>query len=183
MISYLITDPKYYTNNPQIFRQKLIHTLEIKEDIDFICFRDKVSKNYNELIKIFLEISNKFNKKAFINSYIDEAIKYNSYGIHLNSQQFHLISKLKKNNQKIIISTHNENEIKKAIKLQSDFITYSPIFFTPNKDKPKSVKNLEYIQKKYNIKIIALGGIISQEHIKELKEINCFGFASIRYFI
>ena len=35
----------------------------------------------------------------------------------------------------------------------------------------------------YDIPIIALGGIITKDQIKLLEDINCYGFASIRYFL
>jgi len=44
---------------------------------------------------------------------------------------------------------------------------------------------LKYIIDKYqdnNFQIIALGGIIDNNHIKSIKETKAYGFASIRYF-
>jgi thiamine-phosphate pyrophosphorylase len=182
MISYLITDPKYYSNNPKTFSQNLEKSIK-KYNPEFVCFRDKSSKNIDELIKAFLTVSKKYNKKSFINSHINQAIKYNSQGVHLTSTQFDEIKFCKDNHKLVTISTHNEDDIKLAIKLQADFITYSPIFDTPNKGPALGVNKLETIQSKYNIPIIALGGIISKEHLKKLKDIHSFGFASIRYFI
>jgi thiamine-phosphate pyrophosphorylase len=82
-----------------------------------------------------------------------------------------------------VISCHNEKDIKNAIEQKADFITYSPIFPTPNKGEPKGLEELEKIVKRYPINIIALGGIISNEQIKELEKTGVYGFASIRYFV
>lgn len=38
--SYLITDPNYFSDNKEIFKEKLIAVLK-NHKIDFACFRDK----------------------------------------------------------------------------------------------------------------------------------------------
>ena len=55
MNKYLITDPKYYTNNERKFEEILINTLD-KQTIDIACFRDKESENFQDLAKIFIKI-------------------------------------------------------------------------------------------------------------------------------
>jgi thiamine-phosphate pyrophosphorylase len=182
MISYLITDPKYYSTNRETFSQILERNIQ-KNNPDFICFRDKTSVNTDELIKAFLEICNKYNKKSFINSYINNCINYNSNGIHITSTQIDKVKEYQKYNKITILSTHNEDDIKIAIDNNIDYITYSPIFKTPQKGTPKGINSLKNIKNKYDIPIIALGGIISNKQVTELKNIKAFGFASIRYFI
>lgn len=41
--SYLITDPNYFSDNKEIFKEKLIAVLK-NHKIDFACFRDKSSR-------------------------------------------------------------------------------------------------------------------------------------------
>ncbi len=36
---------------------------------------------------------------------------------------------------------------------------------------------------RYNVKIIALGGIVSKKEIDQVEETGAYGFASIRYFV
>jgi len=43
-----------------------------------------------------------------------------------------------------------------------DFITYSPIFKTPHKGQAKGIEDLKKMVLRYNVKIIALGGIITK---------------------
>jgi thiamine-phosphate pyrophosphorylase len=62
-------------------------------------------------------------------------------------------------------------------------VTYSPIFTTPNKGSPKGCKDLKKIVQSINIPVIALGGIISNQQINQIKSTKVNGFASIRYFI
>jgi len=183
MKSYLITDPSIYSNDINIFEKTLNNKIK-NNKIDFICFRDKSSTNYKELAKLFIKISKQNNiSNIFINQYIDLADNLKATGVHLTSKQFDKIAYAKSIGLKTIISTHNENDIKKAIDNKVDYITYSPIFDTPNKGTVKGIKNLKDIVKRYNnINIFALGGIVSDEHIKSIKDIACFGFASIRYF-
>ncbi|WP_375722733.1 thiamine phosphate synthase [Arcobacter sp. KX21116] len=179
---YLITDPKYYTNDKNIFKEKLEDILTNKR-VDMACFRDKESSNYEELANIFINTCKRFNiKQIILNENLDLAIKLNC-GIHLTSKQFDKIKIAKEANLYTIISCHNEEDIKKAIQEKAEAITYSPIFPTPNKGEPKGVKVLENIQKKYNIKIIALGGIINDLQIKQIQDCQVHGFASIRYFV
>ncbi|MBP7255426.1 MAG: thiamine phosphate synthase, partial [Negativicutes bacterium] len=59
---YLITDPKYYTNDKVLFEQNIIKVLENKK-VDIACFRDKESKNYEELAKIFIKVCKDFQIK------------------------------------------------------------------------------------------------------------------------
>ena len=73
--SYLITDPNYFSNNKEIFKEKLVAVLK-NHKIDFACFRDKSSQNIEELAKIFLQICKEFKiKNILINSNITLATK------------------------------------------------------------------------------------------------------------
>ena len=179
---YFISDPAYITNNIHKLEKNLKNILKNKK-IDFACFRDKTSNNYEELAKSFVKICKEFEiEKTFLNSNIELAIKLNC-GIHLNSTQFDKIEYCKKNALFTIISCHNEDDIKGAISKKVDAITYSPIFETPNKGKPKGIVNLNEIVNKYDIKVFALGGIINFNQVKEIQKTKAYGFASIRYFI
>ena len=184
MKSYLISDPKYYTNNQIEFENNLINSYT-NHKVDMACFRDKVSKNFDQLAKSFYEVSKKFGiKEIYINGnyQLAKVLKYT--GVHLTSTQFEDIKDAKSLGLKVIISCHNEDEIQRAIQNGADMITYSPIFKTPNKGEPKGIENLQLVCQKYTIPIIALGGIINNTQIEALKkQTQCFGFASIRYFV
>jgi thiamine-phosphate pyrophosphorylase len=184
MKSYLITDAIIYSSDIKVFKHTLTNLLA-KTKVDYICFRDKISSNYKQLAKEFVDISKKHNiQNIFINQYITLAKELKAHGVHLTSIQFDDISYAKELKLKVIISCHNEDDILKAISSNVDYITYSPIFNTPNKGKPKDIEHLQYIVNKYNhLKIFALGGIISPQHITMIKQTNPYGFASIRYFL
>ena len=184
MIKYLITDPDYYDNNEQIFKEKLIRVFE-NHKVDIACFRDKKSSNFEELAKIFIEICKNYKiKNILLNSNYHLAKKLNATGVHLTSTQFNDIKNAKELGLYTIISCHNNYEIEEAIKANIDAITFSPIFETPNKGEPKGIEKLKEILNQYkNINVIALGGIVTKEHIEEISKTKAYGFASIRYFI
>ena len=181
---YLITDPKYYSNDIKIFKEYLKKILE-KNKVDIICFRDKESKNFEKLALAFAEVCKSFNiQNILINGNYKLAKKLKVNGVHLNSTQFEEISKAKSLNLFVIISCHNTEDIQKAQKAQADAITYSPVFETPNKGKPLGIDKFKEVVTLYkDIRIIALGGIINNIQVKQIDKTKAYAFASIRYFI
>lgn len=184
MKKYLITDPKYYTNNEVIFKQILSNALK-NHRVDFACFRDKESNNFEALAKIFLETCFEKNiENIFLNSDFLLAKKLEFHGVHLTSTQFGDIKKAKDLGLKVIISCHSFEDIKIAKEKGANFITYSPIFDTPNKGEARGIKNLELaIDSFKDMKIIALGGIIDKTQVNQIAKTEAYAFASIRYFI
>lgn len=184
MIKYLITDPKYYTNDGKRFEEILINSLD-QQQIDMACFRDKESGNFQDLAKIFIKICKEKNiKEILLNGDYLLAHKLNASGVHLTSTQFNDIVKAKDLGLYVIISCHTFEDIQKAVDYKADAVTYSPIFETPNKGVPKGIEALKKVVDKYpNINIIALGGIIDDKQIKQISKTNAYGFASIRYFV
>lgn len=181
-LHYLITDPKYYTSHPEDFGLVLKNVLK-NQDVDLICFRDKSSTNIEALASECVNIANQYNTKVLINGDIDLALKLNAYGVHLRSDQFDLIATALEKNLFVIISCHTLQEIKKAKFLGANMATFSPIFDTPNKGKPKGIEELNKILASATLPIIALGGITDANQIKQIQATKASGFASIRYFI
>lgn len=184
LISYLITDPKYYSNNAKLFEINLKKALD-KNKVDIACFRDKTSENFKELAKVFIKVCKELNiEKILINENYKLAKKLGATGVHLTSKQFEKVKKAKALDLYTIISCHNYDEIEKAQNLYVNAITYSPIFISPNKGEPKGVDKLKEASLIYeDMKIIALGGIIDENQIEKISKTKASGFASIRYFI
>lgn len=184
MLKYLITDPKYYTNDEKKFEEILINVLN-KQQIDIVCFRDKKSSNFQEIAKIFIKIcKEKDIKKILLNGDYLLAHELNATGVHLTSIQFDEIKKAKELGLYVIISCHTFEDIEKAIINQADAVTYSPIFETPNKGIPKGIEALKEVTNKYpTMNIIALGGILNDKQIEEISKTKAYGIASIRYFV
>jgi len=175
--SYFITDPSICGDTPAAIQKSLALIIE-KHAPDYICLRDKKSDNYEALAKAFLSL--KGEHMTLLHSDLDLAIALGADGIHLTSAQYSEIDRAKAAGLYVIASTHSYEEALKA--KRADAITYSPIFASPNKGKPKGLGDLKEIVGKININIFALGGIISSEQVEQVESTDAYGFASIRYF-
>jgi len=176
---------KLFSSNTHINKKK--H----KNKIDFICLRASKS-NSNQLSLYYSQITKKYKRKnqiqkAFCKD-IQIAKKYKLDGIHLKNFEVSKIKQTKRAKLKCIISCHNKKQIRQAIICGADYITYSPVFASKGRD-GFGIWRLKIITNKFKqIKIFALGGIISTAHIKKLYKINTknkqnlYGFGSIRYF-
>ena len=182
MISYLITDPKYYGDNSKSISSKL-KEISKTHRFNFACLRDKNTDIYESFIEEFMSTCKTLNAKAILHNYLDLALKYNVFGIHFSSENFGKIEQAKKNGLFVISSTHSFEEAQKAIKFGSDFVTLSPIFHSPNKANPIGLEKLKEITDKIPNQIIALGGILNDIDAMSCKKVGAVGFASIRYFI
>lgn len=178
MIAYAITDPS--TLNFDILESDM-KRFSVKADM--IVYRDKANANYAENAKIFIREARmyKFSKILLHTDYL-LVHKLKADGVHLKSTQFPDITKAKALGLFVVISTHTFDEALKAQKLGVDMITFSPIFTTPNKGEPKGLTVLKEVISMLSIPVIALGGIVTQEHIDSCEENGARGFASIRYF-
>ena len=175
--SYLITDPSLFGNTPETLITSLTSSIE-KYAPDYICLRDKSSENYAALAEAFLGLDGEH--KALLHGDVDLAISLGAFGVHLNSLQFDEIKRAKEAGLYVIASTHSYEEALQA--KEADAITYSPIFFSPNKGIPKGLEDLKEITGKINTNIFALGGITTKEQVSEVETCGVYGFASIRYF-
>lgn len=179
MIAYAITDPT------------TLHFNSLENDLkrfsdksNIIVFRDKTNINYaSDANSFLLEAKRHSFDKILLHTDYLLAHKLNADGVHLKSTQSDEIEKAKALGLFVVISTHTLEEAKIAQKKGADMITFSPIFMTPNKGKPKGIEVLEEVVSRLFIPVIALGGIITQEHILQCKESEAEGFASIRYFL
>jgi thiamine-phosphate pyrophosphorylase len=179
---YLITSREFYTDTPAVFR-KILHE-QLQEHLpSYALYRDKTNPNYTLQAEHFVEVCAQFEGvKAIIHSDVELAKKLYAYGVHLTSKQSHKIEEAKALGLKVIVSTHTKEEVLKAEALGADYVTYSPIFATPNKGEPKGVEDLKQLLKVTNIKVFALGGIITKEQVAMIEESGAYGFSSIRYF-
>jgi len=179
MIAYAITDPT--TLN---FDNLSSDLKRFAKKANMIVYRDKESTNYSSNAKAFIIEAKKHKfDKILTHGDIDIACLLKADGVHLSSSQFDIIEKAKFFGLFTVVSTHTLAEVKEAEKLGADMITFSPIFETPNKGKPKGLDVLKEIVSRATIPIIALGGILADEQIEECKESGAKGFASIRYFL
>jgi len=158
-------------------------SLIAKHSPNFISFRDGRRVAIKSNAKEFLDnVRSLLDAKLFLSSDYKMAELLGFEGVHLKSDQFFDIKEAKKLGLDVIISTHCEDEVALALSFGADFVTYSPIFDTPDKGKAKGIEDLEKICIDYPNKIIALGGIVGQKEIEQISKLKIAGFASIRYF-
>lgn len=182
MKKYLITSREFYTDTPAIFRNILHQQCQIHMP-EYALYRDKLNPNYDIQAAHFVDVCKQFEGvKSFIHQKVDLAKELNAYGVHLTSKQFNEIAHAKELGLACGISTHSKDEVLKAQDMGADYVTYSPIFASPNKGEPKGIEDLKALLKVCDIKVFALGGIVKPRHVDMIKEANPYGFASIRYF-
>ncbi len=173
MKKYLITQK----SGDEVYTQLSTHIPE------FALYRDKTTNFYNQNAQNFIQACNRFEVvKGVIHRDIKLAKELKAYGVHLTSTQFLDIPQAKDFGLKVFVSTHSLEELEMVENLGADFATYSPIFATPNKGKPKGIENLKKVLKGRKIKVFALGGIVSEKDVEQISKTDVFGFASIRYF-
>jgi thiamine-phosphate pyrophosphorylase len=158
-------------------------SLIAKHTPNFISFRDGRRVAIKSNAKEFLDNARYLlDAKLFLSSDYKMAELLGFDGVHLKSDQFFDIKEAKKLGLVVIISTHCEDEVALALSFGADFVTYSPIFDTPNKGETKGIENLKHLCEQFPNKIIALGGIVTQKEINQISKLKVVGFASIRYF-
>jgi thiamine-phosphate pyrophosphorylase len=154
-----------------------------KYKVDFACLRDKEAEDYEKRAEVFIAACNSLNIKPILHTFWSEAASLGAYGIHFATKDFANIPLAKKENLLVIASAHSLKEANEAVSLGADFITISPVFYTPNKNKPLGLEKLKEITDKIPNKCIALGGISDSSEIQMCEDAGAVGYASIRYFL
>lgn len=165
-------------------KEKYIKTIveAAKNNVEYLILREKDLK-YSELEKLYNEIvlslkENNTDINIIVNSSVELYENYPVYGIHLPYNLFKdLLSKGYEfdRTKKIGLSLHSTsevielNKIIESKKIDIDYITLSHIFDTKCKEglTPKGVDLLKNAKDLTKIKIVALGGILSQ-NIKQI---------------
>ena len=80
----------------------------------------------------------------------------------------------------ILGSAHNLRELNQKKRQNVDFLFLSPIFKIKKRNYFLGTIKYNILSNYYSGKTIALGGIYKQNY-RNLKNINCYGFASISY--
>ena len=169
MIAYAITDPSTL-HFPNLDRD-LEH---FATKADMIVYRDKQITCYFAQAKRFVIRAQKYSfQKILLHREVEMAYELKADGIHLTSNQFDQIVQAKQLGLFVVISTHSKKEIALAQKLGADMVTFSSIFLSPNKGKPKGVKLLISMVEKFRIPIIALGGILTHEQDRSVPKSWC----------
>jgi len=174
----------------QNFSKKKSQTLELikiaaSNDISLIQIREKkISARFVfELASEAAEITRNTGTKLLVNDRADIALAANADGVHLTARSLSADTIRRAFPKNFIIgsSAHTIEEAENAKKQGADFVTFSPIFSTPNKNKLQGIENLcEVCEKLKPFPVIALGGI-DETNYKSVLENGASGFAAIRF--
>ena len=139
-----------------------------------------------DLLSLALEIKAliiKYGAKLLINDRIDVALSGDADGVHLPTSSFSVEdARSMLGEDKIVgFSAHSLDEAKEAERAGADFVTFSPVFFTPSKvayGEPQGLAKLEEAAGALNIPVYGLGGIKAQ-NIQEVIRSGAHGAALI----
>ncbi len=176
-IRYLITDSSFYSSHPIRFKTRLLRAVR-RHDPTFILYREK--ERFSRSMALWLR--RRFGQRVLLHSHIDLARRFRFFGVHLPSDRLLSIPLAKRAGLFVVVSTHTIEEILLAKRLGADMATFSPIFATPGKGRPKGIKLLRKTIRRSRFPIIALGGIVGKRQIDSTLRTKAAGFASIRYF-
>ncbi len=179
MLAYAISDKTNLDfNNLEASIKK------IASKASMIVYRDKNNPNYKENSKLFIQTAKKYPfQKILLHADINLSANLKADGIHLTSPQLKDIGYAKEKGLFVVASTHTLKESLLAQEMGADMITLSPIYHSPNKGEPIGLEKLKDVVSSLKIPVIALGGILTPEQIKECESAGAKGFASIRYFL
>ncbi len=99
-----------------------------------------------------------------VNDHIDIAMLVDADGVHIGQEDLPLteVRRLVGEHKIIGLSTHNQDQARKAVELGADYIGVGPIFATKTKEDvcaPVGYEYLDFVAKNINIPFVAIGGI------------------------
>ncbi|MDD2319431.1 MAG: thiamine phosphate synthase [Geobacteraceae bacterium] len=129
------------------------------------------------------ESTARYGAKLFINDRLDIALAAGADGVHLgeNSLPLPRARQLAGGRMLVGVSCHDRERALKAQEHGADFITFSPIYYTPSKapyGEPVGTERLAEACRLLRIPVFALGGI-KQETVREVLDHGAHGIALI----
>jgi thiamine-phosphate pyrophosphorylase len=145
--------------------------------------KDKSEKELLYLAKEYRALTGYYGALLIINDNIDLALEVGADGVHLGQEDLSCIDARKSAPSLLIgVSTHNTEEIKKAITDGADYINIGPVFHTSTKKnlayQPVGIEFLREAVSLVNIPFSVMGGI-KKDHIKSLLDIGVKNIAMI----
>ncbi len=181
--AYAITDPAYYGSTPHALCTAASRLIASR-GCDWLCYRDKQNSAYAACAEALSFTCKALGfERLLLHHDVALAQSVGAYGVHLTSERSDRIEEAKALGLFVVFSAHSQADLERAFALGADACTYSPIFPTPHKGAPKGLDDLKEKTAKMGDKIIALGGITTPLHVRQVEEAGAFAFASIRYFV
>ena len=184
---YLITSGETNAENFAEKKSKILALIKtaVEASISLIQIREKQlpARLIFELASEASQLTRNTETKLLVNDRADIALAANADGVHLTAQSLSagIVRRAFPTNFIIGASVHTIGEAETLKRQGADFITFSSIFYSPEKGKPQGVKKLrEVCEILKPFPVIALGGI-NETNFTEVLEAGASGFAAIRF--
>lgn len=184
---YLITEGQATVENFPELKAKIIKIVEkaVQANVSFIQIREKQlpARLVFELASEIARLTKQTPTKLLVNDRADVALAADADGVHLtsNSLSAEIIRRNFPKDFIIGVSAHNLEEAEIAKSHAADFITFSPIFHSPNKGVPQGINILrEVCARLSDFPVFALGGV-NETNFTEILEVGAIGIAAIRF--
>lgn len=182
---YLITDRLKTSGRPII---DVVHEA-LKGGVKAVQLREKGLSTL-DLYRLALDmrrLTSQYNAAFIINDRIDIAKAVDADGVHIgvNGMPLKVVRQIIGKNKIIGYSAHSIEEAERVQGDGADFVTFSPVYYTPSKADLGSPCGLNILQEAVSalkIPVIALGGI-SLDKITETFDIKVAGIAVISAII
>ena len=175
----MIIEAKFLPITPSVIPENFfLNIKELLKKSNFLIYRveeNLFSIEHWEATKRIYEDNNGF---IILHSNLRKYVPQEN-NIHLTSK--HLMESDKKNVLFAGASCHNENEVKKALELDLDYILISPIKKLPNKNSPLGWERFSKLASLFPGPSFALGGM-NLNDLNEAKLYGAQGIAGIRSF-
>lgn len=186
----LITEGKATTESFAEEKKKILNLIKIAAaaKISLVQIREKnlPARLVFQLVSEAAKIARRNDTKILVNDRADIALAAGADGVHLTARSL-AVEIVRRNFPPDFIvgaSVHHLEEAELAARQAADFVTFSPIFPTPGKEKygaPQGLEKLREICERLKpFPIIALGGI-GENNYKSVLENGASGFAAIRF--
>ncbi|UQY43859.1 thiamine phosphate synthase [Erwinia sp. PK3-005] len=127
--------------------------------------KDRPAAEVEPTIQQAIVLGNACQARLFINDYWQLAIKHQAYGVHLGQEDLEVadLEAIRRAGLRLGISTHDDDEINRALAVYPSYIALGHIFPTQTKLMPSSPQGLEQLKRHLarleNIPTVAIGGI------------------------
>lgn len=179
------TPENFFETKAEILR---IVKAAVEAKISLIQIREKrlTAHLVFELASEAARITGKSETKLLINDRADIALAARADGVHLTARSLSadIIKKNFPDDFIVGVSAHTLEEAEKARAQAADFVTFSPIFSTPAKEKygaPLGLEKLRAVCERLKpFPVVALGGV-NADNYKSVLDAGARGFAAIRF--
>jgi len=145
--------------------------------------KDLSGRELHELACRLREITSRYGARLILNERLDIALAVGADGVHLGENSIPLRQARKVAGETMLIgaSCHDREKALAAQDNGADFITFSPIFFTPSKaayGEPVGTERLAEVCRLLRVPVFALGGI-KRETVRTVLGYGAHGIALI----